>query len=194
LQQFEHDIDIAYQLLVASVETVAGEALSAYVPTDKEMISAKKSVASLAKKYGLSAEQAQKLAIEACKGIPWASRKFTKFLIDNATDEIWKEDDLFKLPTTFLPQKEDFETALNTIYSARGKLTHSGHSFPASSAIGIGPTISSRVFMDFDWSSKAFPPIVWFQHVVSNALNSFVERALQSIVENETPNTNPDAA
>jgi hypothetical protein len=194
LQQLEHDIDIAYQLLIAAVETQANEALKTYTPSNKQMIVAKKSVAVLARKYGLSKEQADQLAIEASKGIPWASRKFTKSLVDNTTEDLWKEDDLFRVPATFLPKREDFETVLNTIYNARGKLTHGGHSFPPSSAIGIGPTIPSRVFMSLDWSSTSFPPVVWFERVVNNALNLFVERSLQSDNGNESHPTNPKAA
>jgi hypothetical protein len=178
LQQLEQDIDIAYQLLIASAETMANEALKSYTPTDKQKIEVKKSVAILAKKFGLSDEQANQLAIEACSGIAWASKKFTKFITDNITDDLWKEDDLFKELTPFIPQKEDFELALNSIYSARGKLTHSGRSFPLSSSIGVGPTAPSRAFMSLDFSSKPFPPVVWFERVVNNALNGFIERTV----------------
>jgi hypothetical protein len=180
LQQLESDVDIAYQLLIAAVEPIATEALRTYTPTDDQMIATKESVAALALRYGLPEDQAHQLAIEACKGIPWASRKFTKFLLDNISDAFWKEDDLFKVPETFLPQREGFEAALKNIYNARGKLTHGGRSFPPSSAIGRGPTISSRVFMSFDFSSKPFPPAVWFERVVNNALNLFIERSLRS--------------
>jgi hypothetical protein len=175
LRQIEEDIDIAYQLLISSVETMANAALKDYTPTENEKIEVKRSVAKLAKQFGLSDEQANLLAIEACRGIPWASRKFTKFIADNTNDKLWEEDDLFKLPTSFSPKREDFVPTLDTIYSARGKLTHGGHPFPASSAIGVGPTAPSRAFMSIFQSSKPFPPIAWFEHVVNNAINGFIE-------------------
>jgi hypothetical protein len=192
LQQLEHDVDIAYQLLIAAVETAASDAFHTYSPTDEQMINSKKSVATLAQKYGLSEEQACQLAKEACKGISWASRKFTKFLIDYSSEELWKEDDLFKVPVTILPKREDFGTVLNSIYEARGKLTHGGHSFPSSSAIGIRPTISSRVFMSVDWSSMAFPPVVWFERVVNNALNEYIGSSIKTDIGKDTPSTNLD--
>ena len=179
LQQLEYDVDIAYQLLVAAVETTANKAID-YKPTDEQMIEIKKSVFVLAKQFGLKEDEARQLAIEACKGISWTSRKFTKFLLDNTNDKLWEnDDDLFKVPARLLPTSENYETVLNNIYTARGKLTHGGYSFPLSSAIGIGPTSPSRAFTSFDWSSKPFPPVVWFERVVSNALNSFIENSLR---------------
>jgi hypothetical protein len=193
LQQLEKDIDIAYQLLIATIETIANEVLKAFVPSEKEMIDAKSSVANLAQQFGLSEDQASQMAIVACKDNLWSQRKFIKFIIYNATDDLWKEDDLFKLPTTFLPQKEDFEAVLKSIYRARGKFTHRGYPFPPSSIIGVGPTAPSRVFMSIDWSKDIFPPVVWFERVVSNALNLFVERSLQSGGNKDLENPNPSA-
>jgi hypothetical protein len=48
--------------------------------------------------------------------------------------------------------------------------------------------------MSLDWSSTSFPPVVWFERVVNNALNLFVERSLQSDNGNESHPTNPKAA
>lgn len=191
LQQLEQDIDIAYQLLIASIETVANSALKNYTPTENERIEVKRSVANLAKEFGLSGEQANLLAIEACRGIPWASRKFTKFIVDNTSDKLWEKDDLFKLPSSLSPKREDFVSLLDTIYSARGKLTHGGHPFPPSSAIGVGPTAPSRAFISIFQSSKSFPPIVWFERVVNNAINGFIENTLQTNVNNDSEITDP---
>ena len=180
LQQLERDVDIAYQLLIAAIEAVANDAFRSYTPTEDEMVETKKSVASRALKFGLSHDEARKLAIEACRGMPWASRKFTKFLLDNTCDKLWEADDLFKVPAALLPAKEDYESAINHIYIARGKLTHSGRPFPPSSSIGVGGTVPTRAFFSYDSSSKPFPPAVWFERVVNCAINSFLERSLGS--------------
>lgn len=190
LQQLEHDIDIAYQLLIATVETIANKTFSTYTPTNEQMAETKKPVAKLAKEFGLSDDQANQLAIKACKGIPWSLRKFTKFLLDNTADELWKEeDDLFKVPAEILPTRENYETVLKDIYRTRGKLSHAGHSFPPSSTIGLGPTFPSKVFRNFDFFSKPFPPIVWFERIVNHAINTFLKSLLVSDID-EKPTTN----
>ena len=124
---------------------------------------------------GLTDEQASALAIEACKGIPWANRKF---ITDNTPEQFWKEDDLFRVPAEFLPTRDKFESALGEIYSCRGKLLHGGHSFPASSVIGMGPMIPIRAAVSLGSSSNPFPPIVWFERAINLAINTFVERSL----------------
>lgn len=180
LTQLDHDVDLAYQLFIAAVEATASDALVKYRPTDDQMVETKSSVAALARRLGLGEEQARQLALEACKGIPWASRKFSKFLVENRTNDIWKADDVFRIPTDFVPSPDEFEDSLARIYSARGKLTHGGRSFPASSVLGKGPTVPVKAIMSFDLTKKPFPPVVWFERVVNNALRGFIERSLES--------------
>jgi len=180
LTQLHHDVDLTYQLLIAAVEATVSDALVNYHPTDDQMVATKSSVAALARKFGLGEDEARQLALEACKGIPWASRKFVKFLRENHTEDIWGEDDVFRIPADFVPSREQFEDSLVRIYSARGKLTHGGKSFPASSVLGIGPTVPVKAIMGFDWGEKPFPPVVWFERVVNNALLGFIDRSLAS--------------
>src|SRR5205085_1034701 len=80
LTQIHEDIDIAYQLLVAAVESLANSVLKDYEPAEDDQVEVKQSVAKLARTYGLDEDQARALALEACKGIPWAARKFRGFL------------------------------------------------------------------------------------------------------------------
>ena len=145
------------------------------------MVQTKKSVADLARTFGLPEDKARELALEACKGIPWANRKFMKFLVDNTDDQLWEKDDVFKVHERFLPDKAEYENALSRIYAARGKLTHQGRAFPASSEIGVRSSAAWRAF-DFDWLSKEkpFPPVVWFERVVNRALNGFIENAIRA--------------
>jgi hypothetical protein len=180
LTQLEHDIDLTYQLLIAAVETTAQVALKEYRPDDDQMVANKEPVAKLARSFGLGESEARQLAIEACKGISWASRKFSKFLVDNCTDDIWSEDDVFRISRQFVPSRNEFESAIGQIYTARGRLTHAGRSFPASSVLGIGPMVPAKAIMSFDWSTKPFPPVVWFERVVNSAFRGFINRTLPS--------------
>jgi len=182
LQEIERNPGMSYQLLVSCVEAIAGEVLRDYAPTRSNMLEAKKSVLELALTMGLNQESAEALALEATSGMSWARRKFSRFLLDNAGDEIWMEDDLFHPPDTLLPNRDDFEGVLKSIYSARGGATHSGRPFPDSAGIGTGPTVRSSVMIDIDFSSPSLPipPVVWFERVVNSALNHFIDSATVS--------------
>ncbi len=178
LGQLDRHVDIAYQLLIATIETIANEVFRSYRPADDEIIESKKSVAELARKFSLSNDQATQLVFEAAKDNPWTSRKFTKFLVDYSDDSFWSEDDLFKLPISFQPKKEEFESTLNMIYRARNKLLHHGSSFPPSSMLGIGPTAPNRAFLEFFDAGRHFPPIVWFERLVNLTLNQFIRKSI----------------
>ncbi len=97
------DVDIAYQLLIACIESIANDIYRSYAPAESEMIKVKKNVADLAIQLGLTLENGNQLAVEACKGMSWNGRKFLKFLIENTGDELWtEEDDVFKVPKELL--------------------------------------------------------------------------------------------
>jgi hypothetical protein len=176
LERIGQDVDIAYQLLIAGVETIANDFYRLYAPTESEMIKVKKNVADLAIKLGLREDKAKQLAIEACKGMSWHARKFSKFLIENTGAELWTKDDLFKLPKELLPKKSDFEAAINEIYQARGKASHSGGTYPAGAHIGTRSELPAEVFWDTDPSERTFPPIAWFERAVNSATMGFMKR------------------
>jgi hypothetical protein len=176
LQQIERDVDIAYQLLVSSIEATANEVLRDYQPTPDQMVEAKKPVFDLAIQSGLPQQTALALALEACKGMAWSSRKFVKFILDNARPSAWGPDDVFRPLDSFIPDPAHFEPALRAIYATRGSATHHGHSYPDSVQIGIGPTIPSRALQDVDFTTGTIPvpPVVWFERIVNSALVQFV--------------------
>ncbi len=178
LEQLERNVDIAYQLLIETVETIANAVFRSYRPSDDEIIKSKKSVIDLAKQFSLSNEQATQLAFEVAKGNTWTSRKFTKFLIEYSDDSIWSEDDLFKLPLVIQPKKEEFESTISMIYHARNKSLHHGRSFPLSSVVGIGPTAPNRAFLELFAEGRHFPPLVWFERLVNLTLNRFIRESI----------------
>lgn len=184
LERIYQDTDIAYQLLISSVETVANAAYHSYTPTEANMRETKRNVADLAVRFGLSEEEAKQIVIEACKGISWTKQKFLKFLLENTTDELWTEDELFKLPPQFpLPNKDDFKAAIDEIYDARSKASHSGGSFPASASIVTGPMLPAKALFDIDISQRPFPPISWFERAVNMAIQGFVESSIGKNIE-----------
>jgi hypothetical protein len=181
LRQIEHEADLAYQSLISCVETLANDVLNEYRPDEADMIKTKESVFNMAAKLGLKQEQCKALAIEACSGMSWATRKFTKFLLENTANDLWKKDDLFQLDELFCPKQDEIEPTIHAVYAARGGATHRGRPYPPSIAIGIGPTFPSSVFRDINLGQPntpitPIPPVVWFERLVNCAINNFVKR------------------
>ena len=86
MERIQQDVDIAYQLLIASVETLANDIYKKYKPDNDDLVVIKKSVFDRAVRLGLSDKDARQLAIEACDGMSFYKRKFAKFLIENVGD------------------------------------------------------------------------------------------------------------
>jgi hypothetical protein len=173
--------DIAYQLLISAVETIANVALPDFQPDDDAKVNHQKRVFNLVMKLELGEETARTLALEACKTERWATRKFRKFLTDNIDDSIWeKADDLFRVPSEFLPHREDLQKTLRDIYNARSSATHSGQPFPVSDSYSGGPTVPVPVMIAFFNPTSAFPPVAWFERIVNMAIRTFWERSLEA--------------
>jgi hypothetical protein len=171
--------EIAYQLLVSSVETIASETLPD--PEDDEKARRMQQVSDLAKTYGLEEAKARNLAITACNvETRWPTRKFKKFLTDNTDDRIWEEDDLYRVPLRLLPRRENFQQTLGKIYTARSDATHSGQQFPVTASYSGRPELSTRVAMKMFSSDPVFPPVVWFERVVNVAITTYWERAVSA--------------
>lgn len=175
-QHIHRDVGLAYQLLVSSIEATAATSLRHYLPPRIEMINTKKKVLELALRMGLERVEAEKLALEAAADLGWSAKKFVKFIVDHVGDEIWSQDDLFHPPEIILPNPDSFEQSLRLIYRARSGASHRGKSFPSSALVGLGPTIPSKAVMDLIPSKSAFPPVVWFERIVSSALNGFITK------------------
>lgn len=181
LEQITQNASISYQFLIQGIESIANDYYHSYSPTKQELIETKKSVANMAKAFGLDKENADELAIEACKGILWAKRKFKMFLLEFTDKTIWDEDDLFRVPEFYKPDKDKFGQLLSTIYEVRGKAFHRGSTFPLSAEIGSTPYIPFRSMLDIYETDIPFPPVVWFEKVVNNAIVNFIERSIASI-------------
>src|SRR5262245_282232 len=164
--------DIAYQLLISSVETLADAILKDFAPVDEAKVEHQKQTYDLAKSFGLSEENARQLAIVACSREYWIKRKFKKVLLDNVDGRLWTEqDDLFpQISPEILPKRENFEKTLGKVYDARCRATHVGEAFPRSASYTGGPKIDSRAAMVLYSSDNAFPPVIWFEGVVNSAI------------------------
>jgi hypothetical protein len=152
-----------------------GAAREVYQPDETEKIKTKQEVQTQAKKYGLTEVQANHLASLACKGIPWAEKKFIRFLVNHVPlTSLLKTDPLFFLPEALCPPPRDFEKTLKAIYGARSGSLHRGSAFPRSIALGTSPWHKARNLPLNLLKPDKVPPVTWFERVVSLAAQKFL--------------------
>jgi hypothetical protein len=171
--------EMAYQLLVYSVEAIAGAVYRDYRPSRAEMITTKKQVARHAQELNVPKEGAEDLAVIACEGVSWSRRKFKLFLAEMVDGDLAMPDDLFVDLKDFAPNLDKFETFLNNIYNGRSGVAHGGNAFGDAIRLGMGPTIPARVSHEI-LSGRVFeiPPVCWFERVVNFALNGYLCKAV----------------
>jgi hypothetical protein len=165
--------DIAYQLLISAVETMANGLLKDYKPSRGDMLNTKgaSAVITRAKELNIPLEQAETLALAACAGERWISRKFRHFLMQRIDDSLWQPDDVFNLPVEFTPPKEKLEQVLRNIYNTRSSAIHEGESWQDTIRVGWGGMIPVTAMPLLLEKGINVPPVVWFERLVNMALN-----------------------
>lgn len=177
LELIEDRPETSYQLLIAATETLASAALADWSPPAEEQAGTKHNVEKLARRKGLSGEDARLLAIEASRGITWKKRKFVKFIDDRVADSTSSRDDLFMTPEWLVPRRETFVKVLSEVYDMRSGTHHSGSSFPPSSLVGTSHLIPAEVAIEAmagEDARTAVPPVTWFERVVSQSFRSYL--------------------
>jgi hypothetical protein len=175
LELIESRPDIAYQLLISTVEAFASLVLADYEPEHSVKIDTKRTVYKHALKYGLSQQQANHLTLLACQGMGWSKRKFIKFLADRVSPSaLAQKDRVFLIPQHLCPPSEDLGKTLARIYEARSGNLHSGSSLPRSIGIGTSPLIHARSLPLNPLKPEDVPPVPWFERVVSLAAQKFL--------------------
>src|ERR1051325_6496764 len=168
--------DIAYQLLISAVETMANGLLKDYKPSRGDMLNTKgaSAVITRAKELNIPLEQAETLALAACAGERWISRKFRHFLMQRIDDSLWQPDDVFTLPVEFTPPKEKLEQVLRNIYNTRSSAIHEGESWQDTIRVGWGGMIPVTAMPLLLEKGINVPPVVWFERLVNMALNQYL--------------------
>jgi len=179
----EDESAIAYLHLIFCIETIANFVYSDFIPDRATQIRTKNNVKKLAMRRGLEEPPAEDIAVEACKGIPWAKKKFVKFIVEHTNDSLFtKEDSLFNLPILFAPKKQNFEDSLDEIYKMRSNAGHRGQTFPPQVGLGTQPNVSIFAMTQFERDFKktgtgfVVPPATWFERVVNLALLTYIEK------------------
>jgi hypothetical protein len=175
LELIEDRPDTAYLTLVSVIESLASIALGDFEPDEAEKLKNKAHVLKRARVFGLDEVQAKTLALEACKGDKWLTRKFVKFCVDFCpVTELQKPDDLFMALEHFNPPESDFENALSRIYRARSKNLHVASPFPPGIGIGMSAQVKVRDMPLDPIGRPEVPPLPWFERVVSIAGRKFL--------------------
>ncbi len=175
MQLIEERPEMAYQMFIAAAETLAGDALKEYSPTDDEKVNAKEKVYDRAIQLGLNEEAARELAIVATHGMSWTSKKFQRCLQRYTDDRLWQKDDLFITIEPFLPKKADFARVLGDIYRSRSSALHAGRPFPATVGVGTSTRVPIDALVAALSHERLLPPVTWFERVVQLALVSYIE-------------------
>lgn len=180
LELIESRPDIAYQLLISTVESLAAVALGDYEPEDSDKLAMTLAVQERARHFGLDEDRVRQLGLEACKGQRWLKKKFKKFLLDFVSLEILAEKDrVFLVPEHLCPPPDNFGETLGRIYDVRSGNLHAALPFPRSVGIGISPQIKWRNLPVNPLTRPPVPPVTWFERVVSTAARKFLlDRAL----------------
>lgn len=177
MRMIEEWPDIAYQLLVYSAETIANKVLSDYSPSPQEKVEVKGGVARRAQELGLTRENAEELAVLACADMPWASRKFRKFLKEMTDKSLWEPDELFSIHEVYKPSAQDLDQALKRIYESRSAVVHEGEGYGPAVGLGTAPMIPVGALQELLSGGPKVPPVTWFERVVNIALNRYLDAA-----------------
>jgi hypothetical protein len=177
--------ELAYQLLISSIETLANTVFCDYQPNREDMIHHRAGIRTKARQFGLSDEQADALAVEACQGEFWAGRKFRAFFAKYQPVDGCDSDEVFPVADGWEPKPENFEKVLKAIYEARSKHLHEGKPFPDWIARGATIAMPASWYASPTNSSKYVPPVTWFERVVSSAVNRFLASERNS--DSESP-------
>lgn len=171
MELIESRPEIAYQMLISAIETIAGAVLSSWTPDEDQQLETRGKLFKEIKNAGVNEVDARRIVLQDCKSNPWSRRKFVEFLIRFVDEEmIESEDDLFVVLEEFHPKKTDFKKAVGDIYSMRSGASHSGHAFPMSASMGISPLIPVEVTRQLVLGNSIFPPISWFERIVNSAI------------------------
>ncbi len=112
MQLIEDRPEIAYTLLIAAAEALAGVAMTGYEPPENEKACTKGRVRKRSLEFGLNASQARELAILATDDMRWFGRRFRECLKRYTDKSIWTHDDLFIVPESLVPHPDQFDSVL----------------------------------------------------------------------------------
>jgi len=180
LELIETRPDIAYLLLISTVESLAKVAFTDYDPGESSKLATPQAnaVQQRAKDFGLDDDQAKQLGIDACKGNPWLKRKFKRFLEDFiSAEELAVKDTVFLVPDSFCAVPGELPKTFGKIYDARSANLHQAVPFPNSVGVGMGTSIPwQQLPTDWPFVRPDIPPVAWFERTVSHAINRFLAK------------------
>jgi len=184
LRLFHEEVGVAYQLLISSVETVAG--MTEEAPSLAAIMLRRKDLIKHLRGYGLKEKQIEETVKIATSGISWVADKFIKFVENNVSDDVWQyPDPLYPGPgeslQNFMVTKAELWSSLKEIYQHRSAASHGGKPYPDYISMGLTPFVRWDSLLELSslggWPRPNVPkpegyvlPIICFERLVHSAL------------------------
>jgi hypothetical protein len=172
--------EVAYLLLVSSVEALASVAYDGWAPTLDEIKEARGPLVKAANDLSLCDAQAESLVRASCAGDQWAARKFRRYLAEHIARPV-----VCPGLTYIRIEPNKIPAVARAIYQSRSTMTHRAGALPATASYGGGPTVdvrSAAALMEAaadGWAPDQVPPVAWFLCAVALAHRTFVCKRLE---------------
>ena len=161
--------EVAYVLLVSSIETMASVTLRGWEPSMEVKRQTCGPMLKEAAKLGISERSTRKLLLASLKSNGWLSKKFVEYMLRGTAGA--------PVPhprhAADMPPPEDYGTVFASIYGARSKSVHAGRGMPATIEAMMDGRASVRAVregmaraLSGRWKSGDPPSVAWFANVV----------------------------
>jgi hypothetical protein len=171
--------EVAYLLLVSSVESLARIAYDQWTPTLDDMRRSREPLVAELRRLSLGEAQVESILRASCVGNPWVARKFERYLEEHVTRPI-RCPGLSHIEIG--PDK--LHAVAQTIYRARSTMSHGAAGLPPTASYGGGSRVAVRsaaALMEATtngWDRGKVPPVAWFLRAVAVAHRTFVCKRL----------------
>lgn len=169
--------DVAYVLLVSSVEAMALVTLDRWQPPAAVRRQTREPMLKEARRQGLTASATRRLVDASLKGNDWLRRKFVEYLLRGTAGSSVPHP----ASPLEMPAPADYETVFGSIYEARSKSVHSGKDMPVTIDAMMDGWLTVRASqellgraLDGRWRPGEVPSVAWFANVVRVAHERWV--------------------
>ena len=175
--------DMAYLLVTMAIECVASQAVDGTKTDDEIGKGISSEFRSFMQTLGANESQTRKAIVMAIPQHGRPTYQFRAFAEEFCTEELFGEDDLFRIGTFahLLPTKDTLKRAAISVYEQRSKFVHEGKPYPATIALGLAPKVDTRAFQIDDEKGLPIPPFAWAERLAHVSIVNYWRKESQTI-------------